>query len=50
MFVGVVVPGLMVGMWMFWECCYEVDEEDEEDNRSATPTTRPWPILLLFLD
>lgn len=39
MFVGVSIPGLMVAMWMFWECCYEVDEEAEEDNRSVTPIT-----------
>ena len=40
--VGILLPGLMVGLWLFWECCYEVDEEDEEENRSATPP-RPMP-------
>ena len=43
-FVGLVLPGAMVAMWMFWECCYEVDEEDEEDNRLVTPTN-PSPSL-----
>ena len=38
-FVGLVLPGSMVAMWMFWECCYEVDEEDEEDSRSAMLTS-----------
>lgn len=43
-FVGLVLPAAMIAMWMFWECCYEVDEEDEENNRSATPRN-PSPFL-----
>lgn len=34
-FVGVVLPVVMVALWTSWECCYEVDEEDEEECRCA---------------
>lgn len=32
-FVGVVLPLVMVSLWMFWECCYEVEEDDSEECR-----------------
>ena len=33
-FVGVVLPVVMVALWISWEFCYETDDENEEENRS----------------
>ena len=32
-FVGLLLPAVMVALWTFWECCYEEDEDEDEDNR-----------------
>ena len=35
LFVGVVFPLVVVGLWAFWECCHETDREhdDQDDHR-----------------
>lgn len=33
-FMAILLPGVMLALWMFWECCYEEDEEEDEDNRN----------------
>ena len=34
LFVGVVFPLVVVGLWAFWECCHETDREhDDQDDR-----------------
>ncbi len=37
LFVGVVFPLVVLGLWVFWECCHETEGEesdnDEEENR-----------------
>ena len=32
-FLGLLLPGTAMALWTFWECCYEKDEEEEEENR-----------------
>ena len=32
-FVGVVLPLVIVALWICWECCYEEDEEEDEENK-----------------
>ena len=35
LFVGVVFPLVVLGLWIFWECCRETDRDQSEDEEES---------------